>query len=105
MYSVCDHACSYMCCKFSTVNIPLLGDLYEHITLKFAADWKVIGTLLGVPTGELNAIEAGWPTNTKWCCNQMLDKWLDMDPKASWEKIHKAIESPAVSSNQTSKGT
>ena len=65
----------------------------------------MIGELLGVPTGELNAIEAGWPTNAKWCCNQMLEKWLDMDTTASWEKIHAAIESPAVSSNQTSKGT
>ena len=98
MYSVC--------CKLSTVtDIPSLRKLYEYITPTYAADWKVIGEFLDVPTGELNAIEAGWPINTKWCCNQMLEKWLDMDTTASWEKICAAIESPAVSSNQSSKGT
>ena len=85
----------------STVNTtPLLKDLYQHITPQYAADWKVIGTLLGLPSGELKAIEAGYPTNVKWCCNQMLEKWLEMDPTASWEKLFTVIESPAVSSGQ-----
>ena len=78
---------------------PSLKDLYEHITPGFAADWEVIGTLLGLPNGELKAIEAGYPTNVKWCCNQMLKKWLEMDPTASWGKLFAALESPAVSSN------
>ena len=78
-------------------SIPKLMDLYQHITPQYAADWKVIGTLLGLPSGELKAIEAGYPTNVKWCCNQMLEKWLEMDPAASWGKIFTAIESPAVS--------
>ena len=55
-----------------------------------------MGTLLGLPIGKLNAIEAGWPTNVKWCCNQMLDKWLEVDPTASWE-LFTVIESPAIS--------
>ena len=76
---------------------PLLKDLYEHITPHYAADWKVIGTLLGIRTGEVKAIEGGWPTNIKWCCNQMLERWLDRDITASWCKLFKVIESPAVS--------
>ena len=80
---------------------PLLKDLYQDITPQYAADWKVIGTLLGLPSGELNAIEAGYPTNIKWCCNQMLEKWLEMDTTASWEKLHAAIESPAVTRTQS----
>ena len=55
-----------------------------------------MGTLLGLPSGELKATEAAWPTNVKWCCNQMLQKWLEMDPTASWEKLLAAIESPAL---------
>ena len=78
---------------------PNLKDLYELITPQYAADWKVIGTLLGLPSGELKAIEAGYPTNVKWCCNQMLEKWLEIDPTASWGKLFTAIESPAVSSD------
>ena len=79
---------------------PSLKDLIEYTTPRYAADWKMIGTLLGLPSGELNAIEAGWPTNVIWCCNQMLEKWLEMDPTASWGKLFTVIESPAVSSGQ-----
>ena len=78
----------------------MLKDLYGSITPQFAADWKVIGALLGLPSGELKSIEAGYPTNVKWCCNQMLEKWLEMDPCASWKKLLAVIESPAVSSDQ-----
>jgi len=83
---------------------PLLKNLYKHITPHYATNWKVIGTLLGLPKGELKAIEAGWPTNVKWCCNQMLEKWLEMDTTASWGKLFAAIESPAMSSALDSKG-
>ena len=83
---------------------PLLKDLYQHITPQYAADWEVIGTLLGLHNGELKAIEAGWPTNVKWCCNQMLKKWLEMDTTASWRKLFTVIESPAVSYSAPDKG-
>ena len=91
----------YYTLSFTIVNTtPLLKDLYQHITPQYAADWKVIGTLLGLPNGELNAIEAGYATNVKWCCNQMLQKWLEMDTTASWGKLLTVIESPAVSCTQ-----
>ena len=83
---------------------PLLKDLYQYITPQYAADWEVIGTLLGLPIGELEAIEAGYPTNVKWCCNQMLKKWLEKDNTASWRKLFTAIESPAVSCSTPDKG-
>ena len=83
---------------------PLLKDLYQHITPQYAADWKVIGILLGLPSGELKAIEAGYPTNVKWCCNAMLEKWLEMDTTASWGKLFTVIESPAVSCSAPDKG-
>lgn len=84
---------------------PPLKDLYEHVTPHYAANWKVLGTLLGLPSGELKSIEAGWPTNVQWCCNQMLEKWLEMDPTASWEKLHAAIESPAFKDSPTHETT
>ena len=83
---------------------PSLKDLYQHITPQYAADWEVIGTLLGLPSGELKAIEAGYPTNVKWCCNQMLKQWLETDTTASWEQLFAAIESPAVSCVTHDKG-
>ena len=81
-------------------SLPTLKDLYQHITPRYAAHWEVIGTLLGLPSGELQAIEAGYPTNVKWCCNQMFKKWLEVDPTASWGKLFTVIESPAVSSGE-----
>jgi len=98
-------ACMALFLGFTIFNIsvtttPSLKDLYEHITPMYAADWKVMGTLLGLPSGELNAIEAGFPTNVKWCCNKMLEKWLEVDPTASWEKVLTVIESPTVSKDQ-----
>ena len=83
---------------------PLLKDLYQHITPQYAADWKVIGTLLGLPSGELKAIEAGYPTNVQWCCNQMLEKWLEIDTTASWGKLLTAIESPLLFGSVPDKG-
>ena len=83
---------------------PLLKDLYQHITPQYAADWEVIGTLLGLPSGELKAIEAGYPTNVKWCCNQMLKQWIEMDTTASWSKLFTVIESPAISYSTADKG-
>ena len=85
-------------------STPLLRDLYEHITPQYAADWRVIGTLLGLPQGELKAIEAGYPANVKWCCNQMLEKWLDTDITASWRKLFTTIESSAVTCSAPDKG-
>ena len=81
-----------------------MKDLYENITPQFAADWKVIGTLLGLPTGELRAIEADYSTNVKWCCNKMLELWLEIDPTVSWKKLSSVIESPAVSCGASDKG-
>ena len=86
-----------------STTTPLLKDLYQHITPQYAADWKVIGTLLGLPSGELKAIEAGYPTDVKWCCNQMLEKWLEVDTAASWRKLFTVIESPAVSYSASDK--
>ena len=85
-------------------NKPLLKDLYQYIVPQYAAKWREIGTLLDLPSGELNTIEAGYPTNVKWCCNKMLEKWLEMDTTASWCKLFIAIESPAVSCGALDKG-
>jgi len=60
--------------------------------------------MLGLPKGEMRAIQKGNPTDTKWCCNNMLEKWLDLDSNASWRKMFIAIESPAVSGSYNSVG-
>ena len=91
--------------SFTIVNTtPLLKDLYQHITPQYAADWKVIGILLGLPSGILDTIENNYPTNVKWCCNKMLEVWLEKDNTASWGKLLTVIGSPAVFYSSPDKG-
>ena len=75
---------------------PKLKDLYNLVTPEYAAHWKVIGTLLGIEKGILDTIEATFPTNIPWCCNKLLEAWLEKDTNASWKKIIEVINSPAV---------
>ena len=89
----------------SPVNTtPLLKDLYQHITPQYAADWKVIGTLLGLPSATLDVIERDNHHRTRDSCNVMLNKWLQVDTTASWGKLFTVIESPAVSCSAPDKG-
>ena len=84
---------------------PLLKDLYQHITPQYAADWMVIGTLLGLPSGTLHdIIEHDHMHKATRFCNAMLKKWLEMDTTASWSKLFTVIESPAVSCSPPDKG-
>ena len=76
---------------------PLLKDLFQHITPQYGADWKVIGTLLGLSSGALDIIEQDNAYRTTRCCNDMLKKWLEMDTTASWRNLFAVIESVAVS--------
>ena len=80
-----------------------LGELINIVTV-YAAKWKVIGTLLGLPSGKLNSIEAGWPTNAEWCCYNMLEAWLNIDTTASWQKIQAVIAEVSGIQASVSKG-
>ena len=82
---------------YSVINSkPELKDLYNFITRDHAAHWRVIGTLLGVNEGSLDAIEKNFPSNVKLCCNDLLKEWLNTDINARWKNIIEAIDSPAV---------
>ena len=79
-------------------NKPLLKDIYHHITPQYATQWKVIGMLLDLPSEALNIIEHDHRDKAEPCCNAMLEKWLQLNTTASWEKLFAVIESSAVSS-------
>ena len=75
---------------------PLLKDLENLITPNYACCWKEIGIQLKIPAGILNSIEIGFQTNPTWCCNEMWMYWDEVDPKASWDDIIKAIDSSVI---------
>ena len=86
-------------CILSVMNSPpKLKDLYNLITPEYAAHWKVIGTLLGIEKGILTGVERNFPNNVSWCCNELLEEWLERDTEASWKKIIQVLDSPAVTS-------
>lgn len=79
-------------------NTPSLKDLYVHITPLYATKWRVIGTLLVLPSETLDFIEHNYSGNAVLCCNEMLKKWLLMDITPSRAKLFTILESPVVSS-------
>lgn len=72
-------------------------------TSRCAADWKEIGTLLGLRNGELKIIEYEHSIRVRDCWCTMLAKWLEDIPNASWGQLISAIESLAKYSS-TDKG-
>ena len=71
---------------------PKLKDLYNLITPEYAAHWKVIGDLLGIKKGILDGIERNFPNNVSWCCNELLETWLQRDTSASWKNLIQVID-------------
>jgi len=69
-----------------------MKDLIKYVSAKYAADWKRIGYFLEMEIGTLQAIERNFPSNVNWCCDQMFEKWLEMDTTASWAKVFVAID-------------
>ena len=83
---------------------PSLKDLHQHIAPRYARQWRVIGTLLGLPSAALDTIEHNCHCEAGQCCCVMLFKWVVVDPTASWRKLFTVIESPAVSGSALDKG-
>ena len=84
----------------TVTSAPLLKELRNYITPNYATHWRVIGTQLSLPKGRLDIIKYDNHDKAEPCCDAVLEKWLEVDPSASWEKLFKVIESPAVSSDQ-----
>ena len=58
-----------------------------------ASRWLSIGTLLGLPEGELDAIKANHSVDVIDCLREMLKVWLKtVDPPPSWERIVEEVK-------------
>ena len=77
---------------------PEIRDVAEYIIPEYAAEWKVLGTVLGLPSETLAAIEYDNRFRCHACSFEMFAKWLDYST-ATWEKLFTALESPAIHSN------
>ena len=71
--------------------------MYNLISPKYAASWRIIGTSLGLDSGLLDIIEHDYHHKAEDCCNAVWRQWLDIDGTATWYKVAEIIDSPAIS--------
>ena len=79
------------------IETPELAEVTRFVTPHYAAQWRTIGIQLHIACGKLDAIEQEYPTNPDWCCNKMLEKWLEGNENASWQQLFTTI----ISLNRT----
>jgi len=57
---------------------------------KYAIHWRKIGLELNLSTDILSIIEAKNRADHVNCCQDMLQKWLERDPEATWKRLFEA---------------
>ncbi|XP_065900600.1 uncharacterized protein [Dysidea avara] len=68
---------------------PDMRDLGQMLT-EYCTQWKDIGAQLGLSSALLRVIDAD-NTKQRECFRETLQKWLQMDTKATWHKLELAI--------------
>ena len=79
---------------------PDMRDLHRYVVQQHAAKWDRLGLELGLEQYHIAIIARDHPNMAVICCGKMLQKWLDIDPSASWRKLDDAvrrIRSPTIS--------
>ena len=71
-------------------GIPTAKD-YQRFLITYCVQWKAIGLQLGLEQAALNVIEFDHRNQSKKCLMLTLEKWLQMDTKATWSKLELAI--------------
>ena len=69
-----------------------MKDLNRHIAEQLAAYWEKLGLELGLKDYHIANIHKDHPNKSVVCCGKMLQKWLDIDLNASWNKLEAAID-------------
>ena len=66
-----------------------------------ATKWHDVGVELLSQKGEkaLRIIKANNAGNVSECCAEMLQLWLDRQPRATWNQLIEALRSPGIQLN------
>ena len=77
-------------------EIPYVKDLNRHVVEQYAIYWKQLGAELGLKDYHIANITENNASRqlrqVEQCCSQMLQKWLHIDPSATWGKLDDAIK-------------
>ena len=74
------------------LEIPTEQEFNNYIRDKVAKDWYDLGVQLGITFEKLNIIKINDSGNVQMCCTMMFQYWLQVDAKANWNKLIKALE-------------
>ena len=66
-----------------------IRNILKPDTSGLAARWHDLGTqlLTDDTVGVLDVIKADHPNDVSACCNKMFEKWLELQPDASWSQL------------------
>ena len=67
-----------------------MGELNRFLT-KYCGRWRSIGYKLGLLDNVLNMIHSNHPTQERECFRVALQKWLELDTRATWSILELAI--------------
>ena len=72
-----------------------MRDLNRHIVEQQAAQWERLGLELGLKDYHIAIISKDNehnPNRSVTCCRKVLQKWLEIDPSATWGKLDDAVK-------------
>ena len=78
-------------CNTFIAERPKLSEALNFLIPQHASEWKEIGLQLGLQSGMLEAIEVAFPTNSSWCCERMLQRWLEVKIDATWQQLFDSV--------------
>ena len=69
-----------------------MRELSRHFVQQQAAQWETLGLELGLKDYDIAIIAKDHPNDAATGCRVMLQKWLDTDLLASWNKLNDAVK-------------
>ena len=74
-----------------------MRDLNRYIVEQQAAQWERLGLELGLKDYHIANISKDNPNRSVTCCREVLQKWLQIDPSATWGKLDDAVKNIKLS--------
>ena len=75
----------------SRPSIKQLQEVMRINDIDMTTQWYELGIQLIESTKTLKAIKSDHQSDINTCCYMMFDKWLEVAPEASWNKLINAL--------------
>ena len=82
----------YIPIQYTGDERPDMRDVNRYIVEQQAAQWERLGLELGLKDYHIANISKDHPNRSVTCCREMLQKWLHIDPSATWDKLDDAVK-------------